>query len=108
MRYIGKRASGAGDPALLVLTSLADGPRHGYAITEDIAQVAGVRLGPGTLYGVLARLEADGLIEALASDDRRRPYRLTSSGASALQQQLRTLARVADTGLRRLALGGAL
>lgn len=105
MRYIGKRAS---DPALLVLTSLAEGPRHGYAIIEDVQRLAGVRLGPGTLYGVLARLEQDGLIEPLASDDRRRPYRLTGVGASALRAELRTLAAVADTGLRRLAPGSAL
>jgi DNA-binding PadR family transcriptional regulator len=104
MRYIGKRASG---PALLVLTSLADGPRHGYAITEDVERVAGVRLRPGTLYGVLARLEEEGLIEPLLSEDRRRPYRLTSAGASALRAELRTMAGVAETGLRRLALGGA-
>lgn len=103
MRYIGKRAS---DPALLVLTSLAEGPRHGYAITEDVQRVAGVRMRPGTLYGVLARLEEDGLIEPLASEDRRRPYRLTADGASALREELRGLAAVAETGLRRLALRG--
>jgi len=45
------------EPGLLILVSLADGPKHGYAILEDIDQLAGVRLGPGTLYGALARLE---------------------------------------------------
>ena len=70
MRYISERSN---DPGLLVLTSLADGPKHGYAITADVEEFAGVRLGPGTLYGALARLESKGLIEALPAEDRRRP-----------------------------------
>ena len=99
MRYIGERAN---DPALLVMTSLADGPKHGYAITTDVEQFAGVRLGPGTLYGALARLESRGLIEALPSDDRRRPYRLTADGSVALEQELRQLQTVTSRGLDRL------
>ncbi|MEA2198708.1 MAG: hypothetical protein QOJ25_2759 [Solirubrobacteraceae bacterium] len=99
MRSIGERST---DPALLVLTSLAEGPKHGYAITIDVEQLSGVRLGPGTLYGALARLEERGLIEALPSDDRRRPYRLTSSGSAALTEHLKTLERVARSGLDRL------
>ena len=61
------------DPPLLVLASLADEPKHGYAITRDVAETMGVRLTAGTLYAVIARLEAIGLIEPLASTDRRRP-----------------------------------
>jgi DNA-binding PadR family transcriptional regulator len=95
------------DPQLLLLASLADGPKHGYAITQDVLAVAGVRLGPGTLYGALARLEERGLVEPLASDDRRRPYRLTPSGAELLREQLTTLERVASVGLRRLDAAGA-
>ena len=64
------------------MTSLADGPKHGYAITTDVEEFAGARLGPGTLYGALSRLEAKGLIEALPTDDRRRPYRLTADGSA--------------------------
>ena len=64
------------DPPLLVLASLADEPKHGYAITQDVAETMGVRLSAGTLYAVIARLEARGLIEPLESDDRRRPYRV--------------------------------
>ena len=60
------------DPPLLVLASLAEEPKHGYAITQDIADTMGVRLSAGTLYAVISRLEARGLIEALESDDRRR------------------------------------
>jgi DNA-binding PadR family transcriptional regulator len=99
MRSIGERST---DPALLVLTSLAEGPRHGYAITLDVEELAGVRLGPGTLYGALARLEAKGLIEALPAEDRRRPYRLTGDGSAALMEHLQALERVARSGLDRL------
>lgn len=95
------------EPGLLVLASLAGGERHGYAMVSDIEQLAGVHLGPGTLYGALARLEEQGLIEALASVGRRRPYRLTAAGARVLRAQLTTVARVADTGLARLRAGGA-
>jgi DNA-binding PadR family transcriptional regulator len=90
------------DPSLLVLTSLADGAKHGYAITQDVKAIAGVTLGPGTLYGALARLEERGLIEAVVSENRRRPYRLTGSGAEALREQLTAQERVVAVGLRRL------
>ena len=90
-------------PATLILSSLADGPKHGYALTKDVEEFAGVRLAPGTLYEALARLESQGLIEALESEDRRRPYRLTAAGAVALQAHLDAQRRVTDTGLRRLA-----
>ncbi len=99
MRSIGERST---DPGLLVLTSLAEGPKHGYAITADVAQLAGVRLGPGTLYGALSRLEGKGLIEALPAEDRRRPYRLTGAGSAVLARELQTLKHVARSGLDRL------
>jgi len=104
MRSIGERST---DPGLLVLTSLAEGPKHGYAITQDVERIAAVRLGPGTLYGALSRLESRGLIEALPADDRRRPYRLTPSGELALAEQLESIERVARTGLERLSAAGA-
>jgi DNA-binding PadR family transcriptional regulator len=105
MRYTSERST---DPGLLVLASLAEGPKHGYAITRDIEEFADTRLGPGTLYGALARLEGNGLIEALPVERRRRPYRLTAAGAEALGEQLRVLERVARSGLGRLRLAGAL
>lgn len=105
MRSIGERST---DPGMLVLTSLAEGPKHGYAITLDVEQLSGVRLGPGTLYGALSRLEGNGLIEALPADDRRRPYRLTSAGSAALTDHLHTLERVARSGLDRLRVAGAI
>jgi DNA-binding PadR family transcriptional regulator len=91
------------EPALLILVSLAEEPRHGYSMTEDIDAVAGVRLGPGTLYGALARLEARGFIEPLKSEDRRNPYRLTTLGERALRARLNSMMAVAQTGQRRLA-----
>jgi DNA-binding PadR family transcriptional regulator len=99
------RSSG---PASLILSSLADGAKHGYALTKDIESFAGVRLAPGTLYEALSRLEAHGLIEALESADRRRPYRLTAAGATALATYLRAQRQIADVGLGRLASGWAL
>lgn len=91
------------EPAVLVLTSLAEGPSHGYAIVRDVEQVAGVRLGPGTLYATLARLEARGLIEAIPSDDRRRPYRITAAGMALLRGRLERMEAIARTGLQRMA-----
>jgi DNA-binding PadR family transcriptional regulator len=92
--------------ATLILSSLAGGPKHGYALTKDIDAFAGVRLAPGTLYEALSRLEGHGLIEALESDDRRRPYRITASGAAELRAHLDNQRRVVNVGLRRLAAGG--
>ena len=91
------------EPALLILISLAEGPKHGYSMTEDISAIAGVRLGPGTLYGALARLEGRGMIEPLKSEDRRNPYRLTGLGERALRARLESMMTVARTGQRRLA-----
>ncbi len=89
-------------PATLILSSLADGAKHGYALTKDIEGFSGVRLAPGTLYEALSRLEAQGLIEALESHDRRRPYELTATGAVALRTHLDAQRRVVNLGLRRL------
>jgi DNA-binding PadR family transcriptional regulator len=90
------------DPALVVMTALSAGPRHGYAIIQDVEALGGPRLRPGTLYAVLARLEQRGLIEPLPTEDRRRPYRLTDAGGRALRGQLEHLQTVARVGLARL------
>jgi len=92
----------ANDPPVLILTSLAESDKHGYALLADIETFAGVRLGPGTLYGAIARLEQDGLITALAGDARRRPYRLSAAGARALQEELAGMRSFANSGLRGL------
>jgi DNA-binding PadR family transcriptional regulator len=91
------------EPASLILISLTGGPKHGYAITEDIASFADVRFGPGSLYGAIARLESQGLIEALDTDDRRNPYQLTALGEKALRARLASLQAITRVGQRRLA-----
>lgn len=90
------------DPPLLVLSSLASGPKHGHAMIEDIAGMCGTRLGPGTLYGAIARLEQLGWIEPLPAEERRRPYRITSAGLRVLGAKLATLQQFAQAGLGRL------
>lgn len=90
------------EPSLLILTSLSDGPKHGYAIMQEIESGTGRPMGAGTLYAALVRLEEQGLIEALAPVERRRPYRLTAVGASNLAEQLRGLSKFAQQGLRQL------
>jgi DNA-binding PadR family transcriptional regulator len=90
------------EPSLLILTSLSDGPKHGYAIMQDVEQRTGRPMGAGTLYAALVRLEEQGLVEPLAPVDRRRPYRLTGVGASTLVELLRGLSEFAQLGLRQL------
>jgi DNA-binding PadR family transcriptional regulator len=90
------------DATLLVLASLSEGDKHGYAMMEDIERFAGLHLGPGTLYGAITRLEARGWIRPIASDDRRRPYRLTPAGREYLKAQIGALDRVLRTAARRL------
>jgi len=99
-----KRLDRWADPPLLVLASLADEAKHGYAITQDVAETMGVRLSAGTLYAVIARLEAQGLIEPLDAVDRRRPYRITMAGAEVLAQQSARMAKVASLAQARLSL----
>jgi DNA-binding PadR family transcriptional regulator len=90
------------DPPLLVLASLASGPKHGHAMIEDIASICGTRLGPGTLYGAIARLEQQGWIEPLPPEERRRPYRITGEGARVLRAKLTTLRQFTKAGLQRV------
>ena len=92
----------ANDPPLLILISLAEGPKHGHALAKDIEDFAEVKLGPGALYGAITRLEERRLIEPMDSDDRRRPYRITAAGSAALAGALADLRRVTSTGLARL------
>ncbi len=90
------------DPTLLVLASLADGDKHGYAMMEDIQRFAAVRLGPGTLYGAITRLEERGWIRPVSSDDRRQPYRITGAGREYLEEQVESLDRVLRIAAKRL------
>jgi DNA-binding PadR family transcriptional regulator len=95
------------DPAVLILTSLAGGPRHGYALIKDIEEFASVTLVPGTLYGALDRLAGYGLIERLPAVDRRHPYQITAPGKAALREHIASLEQVSTTAISRLQPRGA-
>jgi len=97
------REGNSNDPGLLLMISLAAGPKHGHAMLLDVERFAGVRLGPGTLYGALSRLEEAGDVEAMAVEGRRRPYRLTNNGRRKLELRLGSLDRAVQTGLARVA-----
>ncbi|HET7900615.1 MAG TPA: PadR family transcriptional regulator [Candidatus Nanopelagicales bacterium] len=99
--------TGWSDPGVLVLGSLAGGAKHGWAITNDIEATTGTRLGPGTLYGALARLESSGLVRALPAEDRRKPYELTAAGALVLRAKAEAMRSFSRTALRRLGTEGA-
>jgi DNA-binding PadR family transcriptional regulator len=87
---------------MLVLASLAGGPKHGHAMIEDIAALCGTHLGPGTLYGAISRLEQQGWIEPLPAEERRQPYRITPNGLRVLRARLATLHHFTTAGLKRL------
>ncbi len=91
------------EPAVLILVALIPGPLHGYAIVKDVESTSGTRLGPGTLYATLARLEARGLVEGLPAEDRRRPYRITRAGLALVRGRLERMDAVSRAGFRRLA-----
>ena len=97
-RKLGRR----NDPGVLIMTSLASGAKHGYALARDIERFAGVTLGPGTLYGAISSLEEHGLIEPVGHDERRRPYQLTAAGRAELSTAVRSLGAIAAEGARRL------
>ncbi len=94
----------ANDPSILILTSLANGAKHGYALSKDIEDFAGVVLSPGTLYGAITRLEEMGLIAAQPEERRRRPYAITAAGSAALAEALTDMSRLAGVGQQRLGL----
>jgi DNA-binding PadR family transcriptional regulator len=97
----------ANDAQTLVLCVLARGPMHGYAINSAIEELTGDRLGPGSLYGALTRLEAKELIESMGEHGRQRPVRLTPRGREVLERELLAMARLAATGLRNLGVSPA-
>ena len=96
-------------PVVHILVALADGDRHGYAIKQDVeARTAGaIRLGPGTLYEAIERLEESGLIAesttkaaANGQEAQRRYYSLTARGWSVLQSEIRRLGKLVDDARR--------
>lgn len=89
------------DPSLLILTSLADGAKHGYAIMTDVAAFSGVTMEPGTLYGALSRLERRGWVRPLDSEERRKPYEITAKGQEVLREQLASMQKIVRVGFQR-------
>ncbi|MEI3599146.1 MULTISPECIES: PadR family transcriptional regulator [unclassified Oceanobacillus] len=92
------------EPSLLILISLAEKKRHGYAIMEDIEKNYDIKLGPGTLYGAISRLEKAGYISVLESQDRKKPYKLTEEGQIYLTEQIKEIQKVTSLGMKRLGL----
>ena len=90
------------DPTLLILASLAEGEKHGYAIMTDVDAFAGVRLGAGTLYGAITRMEQQGWIAGVDTDGRRKPYRLTAAGKRHLEAEMASLDKLVKLTARRL------
>lgn len=96
--------------SLHVLLALLEGDKHGYAVMQDVEELSdgAVKMGPGTLYGTIKRLLADGLIEEVtgspevdADDERRRYYRITASGERVAAIEVARL-RALVTRVRRL------
>ena len=90
------------DPTLLVLSSLAGGDKHGYAMMQDIEAFAGIRLGPGTLYGAITRLEQCGWIRPAGVRDRRQQYSISSAGRAWLADRIDSLQHIVKTSRARL------
>jgi DNA-binding PadR family transcriptional regulator len=95
------------EPVLLILTSLASQPRHGYALIKDIEALSGgrVQMSTGTLFGALRRLLEDGWIERFEQDDtarQKQAYRLTASGRTQLQAELDRMRQLTRAGFARL------
>ena len=95
------------EPVLLILTSLADQPRHGYALIKDIEKLSDgrVRLSTGTLFGALRRLLENGWIERFEQEDTSRGkqvYELTPEGLRQLQSELDRMRRLTRAATARL------
>ncbi|NUP51711.1 MAG: helix-turn-helix transcriptional regulator [Catenulispora sp.] len=99
------------EPTVLLLTALADSPKHGYALMQEVAAMSAgrVRLRTGTLYGALDRLLQQDLIridsEEVVEGRARRTYALSDSGRELLEAEAELLQATADEARRRLAAG---
>lgn len=104
-------------PAVLhILLALADGERHGYSIMQEVGRRAEgqVKMGPGTLYGSIKRMLADGLIEEAGErpdpaldDERRRYYRLTGIGLRVMRAEVLRLQRIVQFAQSKQVIGGS-
>jgi DNA-binding PadR family transcriptional regulator len=101
------------EPVLMILLSLADQPRHGYALLKDMEALSGgrVRMSTGTLFGALRRLLEDGWIERFEQEDtsrQKQAYRLTAAGRKQLQLELDRMKQLTRAGFARLKASEAL
>src|SRR5271163_3139043 len=113
MRHVVEQHKPMTEPVLLILTSLADQPRHGYALLKDIESLSGgrVRMSTGTLFGALRRLLEDGWIERFELEDtsrQKQAYRLTAFGRRQLQFELDRMKQLTRAGFARLRAGEAI
>jgi DNA-binding PadR family transcriptional regulator len=113
MRHVVIETKPFGEPVLLILTSLADQPRHGYALIKDIESLSNgrVRMSTGTLFGALHRLLNDGWIERFEQEDtarQKQAYRLTAAGRKQLQLELDRMKQLTRAGFARLKAAEAL
>jgi DNA-binding PadR family transcriptional regulator len=101
--------------AFHILLALADGEKHGYGIMQEVAAISDgkIRLGPGTLYGTLKRMLADGWIEECderpdpgLDDERRRYYRLSDLGSRVVRAEAARLSRLVNAARAKRLLGG--
>lgn len=92
-----------------ILLAMADGHTHGYAIGQAAEEVSGRRMGPGTLYGSLQRMERDGLVEEVLDSDeeRRKPFVMTGEGRRALEAEAARIDRLAALARSRDLVPGA-
>src|SRR6202789_856509 len=95
------------EPVLLILTSLAAHPLHGYALIKDIELLSSgrVRMSTGTLFGALRRLLEDGWIERFEQEDtarQKQAYRLKAAGRKQLQLELDRMKQLTRAGYARL------
>jgi DNA-binding PadR family transcriptional regulator len=107
MRHVVAETKPLTEPVLLILTSLADQPRHGYALLKDIESLSGgrVRMSTGTLFGAVRRLLDDGWIERFEQEDTARhkqAYRLTGVGRRQLHSELDRMKHLTRAGFARL------
>lgn len=116
MRHVVKRPDAEWkpltEPVLLILTSLAGEPRHGYALLQDIQRMSNGRviLSTGTLYGALRRLLDEGLIERFEQPDKSRDkqaYRLTAEGRRQLRLEVDRMKHLTRAAAMRLREGEA-
>jgi DNA-binding PadR family transcriptional regulator len=109
MRHVAQQSKPLSEQVVLILTSLASEPKHGYALLKDVDQLSEgrIHLSTGTLYGAIRRLLEDGWIERYEQEDTSRDkqaYRLTSSGRAVLRAEVQRLRSLLASATARLGL----